>query len=124
MEYIDKTSSENTGGGCWVDFIHLKDGRVIGLNDECVVLYESMEEFWECGTKDRPSFAIPPKRMTEVEMKALADVAANEAIRHIQDKLGIASGDFAGLYFCDERWDRLLNILSGYICAEIVEGKR
>ena len=31
-----------------VDFVQLKDGRILGLNDECVVLYESMEAFYEC----------------------------------------------------------------------------
>ena len=47
-EYIDKIETMDTGGGCLVDFITLKDGRVVGINDECIVLYESMEH-WERG---------------------------------------------------------------------------
>lgn len=45
MTWIKDLTSENTGGGCMVDFIHLKDGRVIGITDECAVLYDSMEAF-------------------------------------------------------------------------------
>lgn len=46
MEYIEKVFSENTGGGSIVDFIVLKSGQVLGMNDECVVLYSSMDDFW------------------------------------------------------------------------------
>ena len=46
MEYIDHIESENTGGGCLVDFVVLKDGRVIGINDEYLCIYKSMDSFW------------------------------------------------------------------------------
>jgi hypothetical protein len=66
MNYIDKLSFENAGGGSMVDFIHLKDGRIIGINDECAVLYNNMEEFWECSSEAKPSFEFPKiKRGTE-----------------------------------------------------------
>jgi hypothetical protein len=42
-EYVREVITENTGGGCMVDYIKLKNGRVIGISDECVVLYESEE---------------------------------------------------------------------------------
>ena len=45
LEYIKKVDSMNTGGGCIVDFVHLRDGRVIGINDESLVVYRSMEEY-------------------------------------------------------------------------------
>ena len=48
LNYIDRVFTENTGGGTMVDFVQLKDGRILGVNDECVVLYESMEAFEEC----------------------------------------------------------------------------
>jgi hypothetical protein len=43
--FIEDISSMDTGGGCIVDFVHLKDGRVLGINDECVCLYKDMEHF-------------------------------------------------------------------------------
>ena len=45
MKYIKNTFSEHTGGGFWVDFVTLSDGRVIGINNETIVLYESFEAF-------------------------------------------------------------------------------
>lgn len=47
MTYIDHIKTENTGGGTMVDFVVLKDGRVLGINDECVVLYPSIAAFWD-----------------------------------------------------------------------------
>lgn len=37
-----------------IHLIHLKDGRVVGINKECIVLYESIDAFWECATNDLP----------------------------------------------------------------------
>lgn len=34
-----------TGGHCMVTLVTLADGRVLGINDECVVLYPSAEAF-------------------------------------------------------------------------------
>ena len=124
MNYIDKLTFENVGGGSMVDFIHLKDGRIIGLNDECAVLYQNMEEFWNCTAEAKPSFELPPlRRMTDAQMADLAQNAANEAIKHVQDALGVKSGDFAGLYFSGEsNWKALNLIIADYIRAEISEG--
>ena len=60
--------------------------------------------------------------MTREQIESLADEAANQAIRHIQDKIGQPTGDFAGLYFSGDRWGVLVEILSAYIAAEISEG--
>ena len=58
--------------------------------------------------------------MTDEQMANLADAAANEAVRHIQDALGVATGDFAGLYFSgDDTWNTLQTILFDYIRAEV-----
>lgn len=59
-EYIKSIETVNTGGGCMVDLIHLHDGRVIGLNDECCVLYASIIDFWEGGSSIVDAFTIPP----------------------------------------------------------------
>jgi len=47
MKYIDKSFTENTGGGCWVDFLILNDGRCVGINDECLVLYPSYDAVYD-----------------------------------------------------------------------------
>jgi len=41
-----------------VDFVQLKDGRILGINDECVVLYESIEAFYECLPINRESINL------------------------------------------------------------------
>ncbi len=46
MTYIAEVLTENTGGGCMVDFVVLEDGQVIGINDECVCLYPNMDSFY------------------------------------------------------------------------------
>ena len=45
-------------GNSPVDFVLLKDGRVIGIDAECVVLYASMDDFYNCDTVDRASFSL------------------------------------------------------------------
>jgi hypothetical protein len=49
---------------------------------------------------------------------ALAEEAMNVAIKHIQDKLGVKSGDLAGQFFADEDGDTMLTILYHYIKTE------
>lgn len=45
--FFVKVDTVNTGGGCMVDIIKLEDGRILGINDDSVVLYQSMEDFWK-----------------------------------------------------------------------------
>lgn len=45
LEFIEKVETINTGGNCHVDLVHLKDGRVLGVTDESVVVYPSREHF-------------------------------------------------------------------------------
>lgn len=58
MTYIDQITCENAGGGSIVDFIHLKDGRIIALNDEYAVLYNSLDEFWDATPENRPCMEL------------------------------------------------------------------
>lgn len=57
------------------------------------------------------------------QIRDLADDAANSAVRHIQDALGIQSGDSAGLHFSGDNWDSLVDILSTYIQYELYNSK-
>lgn len=38
--------------------VHLKDGRVLGINKECVVLYASEDAFYECATNELPTIQL------------------------------------------------------------------
>jgi hypothetical protein len=39
--FVDGITTENTGGGCMVDFVELQDGRCLGINEDVVCLYPS-----------------------------------------------------------------------------------
>jgi hypothetical protein len=117
MQYIEKITSENTGGHCCVDFVHLKDGRVIGINDECAVLYADMNDFWECDTVDRPCFEFP-KTLTDKDAENLAFKAFTVAIASIQDSLGQTDGGHAGLYFSGELKSAITTIFKNYAKSE------
>jgi len=58
MDYISEVFSWDSGGNSMVDFVVLKDGKVLGINDECVVLYDSMEDFESFENKDRKAFSL------------------------------------------------------------------
>lgn len=38
--------------------IHLKDGRVIGINHECVALYVNLDDVYEGGSANRPTIQL------------------------------------------------------------------
>ena len=38
--------------------LHLIDGRVIGINAECIVLYSDIDDVYEGGLKDRPTIQL------------------------------------------------------------------
>ena len=46
MDNITKYYTENTGGGCLVDFLELENGLILAVSDEYVGLYASKEEFY------------------------------------------------------------------------------
>ena len=56
VEYIDRM--ETLTGNNPVDFVILKDGRVLGIDAESVVLYASMEDFYGFDSVDRPSIDL------------------------------------------------------------------
>lgn len=58
MQYIDRM--ESLTGNNPVDFIILKDGRVLGIDAESVVLYASMDDFHGYATINRPSIDLVP----------------------------------------------------------------
>jgi hypothetical protein len=69
MEYIDKTFSENTGGGVICDFVILKNGQCIGISNECISLYDSFDSFFESNGGE-PTIYLSP--MIEREGKTFS----------------------------------------------------
>jgi hypothetical protein len=70
--YIERTNTENTGGGCMVDFVILKDGRCIGISDECLVIYPSYDLFYECESADLPILRFDPPLGQKKKFKVMA----------------------------------------------------
>jgi hypothetical protein len=58
--------------------------------------------------------------MTNQDIQTLAENALHEACRHIQDALGIQSGDTASLFFTGAREEVVLDILTAYIDTELM----
>lgn len=52
----------------------------------------------------------------------LARDALDAAARHIQDALGVETGDLAGLFFIGDKEEAMLAILEDYIKSEINYG--
>ena len=44
LEFIKDTSSWDSGGGITLDLVELKDGRILAISDEVVILYRDMED--------------------------------------------------------------------------------
>ena len=49
----------------------------------------------------------------------LAEDAAHAALMHIQDAMGIETGDNASMYWSGPEWDQLITMLENYIKYEI-----
>lgn len=58
--------------------------------------------------------------MTKQEIQELAENALHEACRHIQDALGVTTGDTAGMFFCGQQEDEIHAILCRYIDVELM----
>lgn len=67
--FVEKLETAHTGGGCMLDLLHLVDGRVLGVNDECVVLYPSYDAYQHGDADGNFDFPL-------VERAPLPDVVA------------------------------------------------
>lgn len=59
--------------------------------------------------------------MTNEDVSRLADQALNEACKYIQDVIGVATGDLAGMYFSGANLEVIEAVLRGYIISELQE---
>jgi hypothetical protein len=58
--------------------------------------------------------------MTNQDIQNLAENALHEACRHIQDALGVQTGDTAGMFFTGAREEIILDFLTAYIDTELM----
>lgn len=69
MDYITKIETRETAGGWTVDFLYLHDGRVLGVNDEYVCLYENIDQFHDKHGHCLKSFHIPRKKLISYDFQ-------------------------------------------------------
>ena len=58
--------------------------------------------------------------MNKQDIQALAENALHEACRHIQDALGVQTGDHAAYFFSGEAEDTIYQIFRKYIEDELM----
>lgn len=99
FQFIKQVFTENTGGGCMVDFIELKTGQVIGLNDECVVLYPSMVAYREGTVEDFDGFRMfyRPEASTLVDRPRLGTYTDEIFSEATVDLVALDTGEVLGI---------------------------
>lgn len=95
MKFIKKTFTEYTGGNCWVDFVELNDGRCIGIDENCLVVYPSFDFFNNGDTYGLPCLQfdkpIPKEKETRVLVKE-DRVISNQIFENFDDVIEIPEG--------------------------------
>ncbi len=99
FQFIKQVFTENTGGGCMVDFIELKTGQVIGLNDECVVLYPSMVAYREGAVEDFDGFRMfyRPEASTIIDKPRLGAYTDAIVAEATVDLVVLETGEVLGI---------------------------
>ena len=93
MTWIKEVTTENIGGGTMVDFVYLKDGRVLGITEDSAVLYEDRVAFDEAAG-DEPVIYFPRRTTVivhqtvdlEYEIEVVGEVNADKVAK-IMDEL-------------------------------------
>lgn len=91
MKHITALTTEQVGGNAFVDFVHLPDGRLLGINEDYVCLYKDMDDFWnttpdnkatiELVTRSVPKPTSPITSVSRAEYEALLHrIAVLEAL--------------------------------------------
>jgi hypothetical protein len=57
-EHITEIGSWDSGGGMALDLVTLKDGRVLVISEDAVVLYENMEAVESGEAAERPTIYL------------------------------------------------------------------
>jgi hypothetical protein len=95
MKFIKNTFTEHTGGGFFVDFVTLSDGRVIGINEQCIVVYPSFEAFDTQNGFNLPNLEFnPPLPAIQETRKVIKEdrVISNLIFENFDDVIEIPDG--------------------------------
>lgn len=95
MKFIKNTFSEHTGGGFFVDFVTLSDGRVIGINEHCIVVYPSFDAFNNQNGFYLPHLEFyPPLPAIQETRKLIKEdrVISNQIFENFDDVIEIPEG--------------------------------
>lgn len=58
LEHIAEATTWDSGGGMVLDILSLKDGRVLAISDDAVVLYSSLEDLESGESTDRQTIYL------------------------------------------------------------------
>lgn len=58
FELVEDVSSWDSGGGIVLDLVTLKDGRVLAISDEAVILYRDIEDLQVNNPAERPTIHL------------------------------------------------------------------
>lgn len=58
LEHIAEVSTWDSGGGQLLDLLTLKDGRVLVLSEDAIVLYNNMAEVEDGVAEERPTIYL------------------------------------------------------------------
>ena len=88
--WIKEITTENIGGGTMVDFVYLKDGRVLGITEDSAVLYEDRGAFDEAAG-DEPVIHFP-RRTTVLVHQTLylvyeVEVVGGITVEKVQEEM-------------------------------------
>lgn len=75
-QFVDRIFTINSGGNCMVDLVHLVDGRVLGVTDECAVLYPNEAALWG---------GAEPGTLPYLDLVQFSDPDAYEILKRIPD---------------------------------------
>lgn len=91
MKFIKKTFTEYTGGGCWVDFVELNDGRCIGIDENCLVVYPSFDVFNNGDTYGLPCIQFNTSSQKKTSLTE-DRVISNQIFENFDDVIEIPEG--------------------------------
>lgn len=59
--FVKAVTPMDTGGGCSIDLVEFNDGRILGIDDDTMCLYQNLQD-WQDGYHDRHMsiFIEPP----------------------------------------------------------------
>lgn len=114
MSEVTFKETANTGGSIMIDLFEFADGRILGIGEECAVLYPSIDAFYgtaeDIDYAELPMIEFDPKRAALFPMEhgnynGLGSTVVSLVHEHVVDLITIDTGevlgvnsDYVGLY--------------------------